>query len=294
MCCFNHPIDHVHSTRIFVGTRNGQQITVYSAALVGSRIEMVLPVRSRGAEKIEFVDMKSYPTFFEDCERASMPVTRAGKVMSAGSRTAAAPGYLPVERVGDYDASFAPSLPDLKRADPRVFRLSPRLEAVFRPHYPPDEFGYVIYKLVHSGTMHPFAYRHAHTEGEPLFVPTRHEHGHDGPPDWDHRIYHQADARLIAATERTTGGRAAGATFESPAVAGKPVPAELDLDQPLQRIVRLDEFPNDDLMLGIRDSSSPTVALGGGAAVAGGLAYARYRKRQSGDRKEPPPSPDTT
>ena len=42
MCCFNRPIDHVFSTRIFVGARGGQQITVYGARIYGARIEMVL------------------------------------------------------------------------------------------------------------------------------------------------------------------------------------------------------------------------------------------------------------
>lgn len=71
VCCFNRPIDHVYSTRIFVGARGGKQITIYGARIYGAGIEMVLPVRTRGAETLEFVDLKAYPDYFPDCERAA-------------------------------------------------------------------------------------------------------------------------------------------------------------------------------------------------------------------------------
>jgi hypothetical protein len=282
MCCFNLPIDHVYSTRIFVGAREGSQITVYAAALVGQRIEMVLPVRTRGAREVEFIDMKAYPEFFTDCERAMTvgsraPMTAASKAMPPSA------DYLPVEQVGDYKVSFAPSWVDLDRADPRVFRLSERLKAVLTAHYPTSEYGFVIYKPDHSGEMHPLAYRHPVESNAPLFVPTRHEHGHDGPPDWDHYIYHQAAADHVPSDEARQGFAPAGEVFRGKQQQGKPVPRELDLDQPLRKLVRRQSYQNGDLEFHASSSSAASAGPIGavlGAAAVGGAAFAYLRRRQ--------------
>ena len=248
MCCFNRPIDHVFSTRIFVGAKGGKQITVYGARIYGARIEMVLPVRTRGAETLEFVDLKAYPDFFLDCERASKIPTRSAGI----GPKAAAGALLPVQQVGDYKVSFAPSWKDLDRADPAVFQLSDRLKKVVTEFYPAGQYGFVIYKPDKSGEMHPLAYRHPVRPHESLFVPTRHEHGHEGPPDWDHYVYYQGRGNHIPADTHLTGADTLPhAVFTAAKTAGKPVPPELDLAKPLSRLTRHGtRFPNGDLEIG--------------------------------------------
>lgn len=280
MCCFNHPIDHVFSTRIFVGARNGSQLTVYQAGLVGSRIEMVLPVRTAGAQDLEFIDLKSYPGFFQDCERAfSLPPSRSKTTAVAGAAPA---GLLEVKQIGDYKVSFAPSAGDLARTDPSVFQLSPRLGSVVSTHYPAG-FGFVIFKPDHNGEMHPLAYRHPVKPGEKLFVPTRHEHGHEGPPDWDHRIYHQGDAAGVPAQTHEVSPMPAGDAFAAALAAGLPVPAEIAPELPLRRIVRRGRsFRNGDLEIrrepGDNRAGIGLTAIGAGAAA---LGYRWWLRRDS-------------
>jgi hypothetical protein len=287
MCCFNHPIDHVHSTRIFVGDHGGRQLTVYSAALIGHRIEMVLPVRSYGAAEIEWVDLKAYPEFFADCLAASLlrrprPATTAA--MKAGAAAPGAPPPLEVVQVGDYKVSFAPGPADLERADPRVFQLSDRLKAVMQEHYSGPEWGFVIYKPDHGGEMHPLAYRHAVKPGQKLFVPTRHEHGHDGPPDWDHTIFHQGDAEHVDGDRRQIGEMPAEKVFRLASEQGKPVPPEVDLSRPMARLERHGpRFPNGDVELLPMAAAgfSREAMLGAGAVAAGAAVYHGVRSRRT-------------
>lgn len=169
--------------------------------------------------------------------------------------------------MGDYKASFAPSWIDLDRADPSVFQLSARLKNVLTAHYPPEEFGFVIYKPDHGGAMHPLAYRHSIRSGDLLFIPTRHEHGHDGPPDWDHFIYHQGDTGRTASTLEDTSPGSAGDAFESAKQQGKPVPAEIDMSAPLRKLERKGLFPNEDIE--IRPAAASVIPGVVGALAAG-------------------------
>ncbi len=282
MCCFNGPVDHVYSTRIFVGARGGSQVTIYQAGLVGTRIEMVLPVRTLGARDLEFIDLKDYPTFFRDCESAfPEPPHKTTSVGASPPPSAGAP--LEVHQVGDYKVSFAPSALDLSRADPAVFRLSPRLGAVVAAHYPAEKYGFVIFKPDHNGEMHPLGYRHPVRAGEPLFVPTRHEHGHDGPPDWDHRIYHQGGAAHLPATAHEVSPWPAGQTFAASVAAGRQLPRELDPEQPLRRMVRESrDFANGDLEFSPMTSqgNAGVLAVGAAAAGAAALGYGLLRRRR--------------
>jgi hypothetical protein len=290
MCCFNGPVDHVWATRIFVGAAKGKQITVYAANILGSKIEMVLPVRTRGAKEIEFVDLKAFPDFFLECERAFLRPSRAATKGQAAGVAAPPQAYLEVKQVGDYKVSFAPSSVDLERADPRVFKLSRRLKDVLTAHYPKDQFGYVIYKQKDGGAMHPLAYRHAIREKDTLFVPTRHEHGHAGPPDWDHFIYHQGDVGPIRKTSADRSPDVAGATFRKLAQDGRPVPKEMEFSLALSKLVRHGNFPNEDIEIRpVVAASIAPVAVGGAAVVGAAAVYRILRKRKA----EESPASDT-
>ncbi len=267
MCCFNSAIDHVYATQIYVGRADGKQATVYGAHLVGSRIEMVLPVRSRGATELEFIDFASYPEFFTDCGRATAAPAWTAK-QAAGHALPPAGALLEVMDIGDYRVSFAPSWRDLDRLDPAEFRLGSRLRDVLTEHYPEGVYGFVVYRPRHSGAMHPLGYRHPVSDTEPLFVPTRHEHGHDGPPDWDHIIYHQGSMSGVRATRREMGTEPAGRFFQSARRAGKPVPPEIDPDRVMKKLYRWGKtFPNGDLKV----QPAPALSAAGGLSAAAAM-----------------------
>jgi hypothetical protein len=134
--------------------------------------------------------------------------------------------------------------------------------------------------------MHPLAYRHAVRQNDPVFIPTRHEHGHDGPPDWDHEIYHQGGADAVEATDKRSGFVAAGEVFKAAKDAGKPVPPEIDLARPMNKIRRKGAFPNEDV-----EVSAPVAAgfgpaglvAAGAVAAAGGYELARRARRRGTD-----------
>ncbi len=284
MCCFNQPVDHVNATRIFVGQKAGFQVTVYAASIIGHRIEMVLPVRTRGATDLEWINLKGNDSFFRNCELASRKPTRAAwEKSTTRSMGAASSAMLEVKQVGDYQVSFAPTWRDLDRVDPRVFKLSERLAAVVREHYPTEEFGFVIYRPDKSGEMHPLAYRHPLRGNDSLFVPTRHEHGHEGPPDWDHYLYHQEDVSQNIPASLTDGGEEPARRFFQWAKSkGKPLPAELDLDRRMFKIERQGSaFPNGDLAIRRTSQTADASVVGavGAAAVVGAGASYLLRRR---------------
>lgn len=120
-----------------------------------------------------------------------------------------------------------------------MFQFSERLKKVVTEFYPAGQYGFVIYKPDKSGEMYPLAYRHPVRPHESLFVPTPHEHGHEGPQDRDHYVYYQGRGNQIPADSNRPGDASLPhAVFTAAKNAGKPVPPELDLAKPLSRLAR--------------------------------------------------------
>ena len=99
--------------------------------------------------------------------------------------------FIPVHHTGGYSVSIAYSIRDLRRVDVRVFTLSSGIEQLLEEHYGTD-FGFIIALFdVNAGVEHhPLGYIHDlnGAGGTKLFIPTRHEHGHENPK-FDHDIY---------------------------------------------------------------------------------------------------------
>jgi hypothetical protein len=205
MCIMALPVRSVSNTRIFVGfnPERTRQLTVYEMAvtLQTPGNAMILPVPATSAEDVELVDLSAAPKFFDDLDRVFEPMTLGMK----GDRGLPAGGFLKVHDVGNYRVSVAGKIDDLLLVDPDVFSLSMDTAATLAKNYATG-FAFVVATLRESGKFHPLAYTSPLTDV--MFVPTRHEHGHEPGltargrhllgANWDHHIYRQ---RLSVFTE---------------------------------------------------------------------------------------------
>lgn len=200
MCILAQPVRTVSNTRIFVGSNGTRQLTVYEMAVQLAESQsgnaMILPAPAASPSDIELIDMSDHPKFFDDLDRAFR--------MRSRSLSKAPPmlGRLEVHRVGNYDVSIADTIDDLDRLNPEVFTLSDDAKQALGPNYSRldgPKHVFIVAVLRESGKFHPLAHTHPIAAGGKLFVPTRHEHGHNhgddpqgGRADWDHHIFHQS------------------------------------------------------------------------------------------------------
>src|SRR5262245_26408336 len=120
MCCFSRPVQSVSATQIFARSDvGGRQVLAYSMTLKAKEdLAMVLPLPVKpgsGEKTIRFIDLKEYPDFFADLRKGfPEPVTRAGgaKSRSFGGGPEA---KLEVVNVGNFEASFVPTVADFAR-----------------------------------------------------------------------------------------------------------------------------------------------------------------------------------
>lgn len=193
MCCFSRPVDSVSATNIFArsGT-DGRQFIAYSMTLrAGEDLAMILalPVKSGSGEKaVEFISLKNYAEFFSDLQKGfPVPPPPGPPSRSFG---AVAGSKLEVVAVGNFEASFVPTIADFARLDER-FRL-PTGTWEKLPAY--KNHGFAVFKLKSgSAKVHPMAFSFPRANPAELFFPT--VHIHDGKvhqkAEFDHALYCQ-------------------------------------------------------------------------------------------------------
>lgn len=147
MCCFSREVRHVAQTRIFARPIDDRQFLAYAMTLdVDDDVAMVLPIPvppSSPDDAVRFVDMTLAPKFFDALE-ALFPAPAAYGFGAPQSRAAGPPRQrLVVHEVGDFEASFVPTLRDFDRIDPR-FRLAPEVWSAL-PQY--ADWGFCVFKL---------------------------------------------------------------------------------------------------------------------------------------------------
>lgn len=201
MCCFSQPVISVSDTNIFARAGDGgREFLVYSMEIKAKQnLAMILPlpiVEGAGEKAVEFIDLKGYPDFFSDLRSGfpvALPALEAGH-SDIGTRSAAMP-KLEVVQVGDFEASFVPTVRDFSRLDER-FRL-PKETWEKLPQY--QTYGFAVFKLK-PGAMrvHPMAFSFPRQNPGELFFPT--VHIHDGKVHararFDHALFcqpHQND-----------------------------------------------------------------------------------------------------
>jgi hypothetical protein len=202
MCCFSQPVASVSATKIFARPADkGRQFLVYSMSIeAGNELAMILPLPVRlpaGEKDVEFIDLKAYPRFFLDLD-LGFPKPQAASPSHHGALTGLASAHaLAVVTVGDFEASFVPSVKDFLRLDER-FRLDNKVWKKL-PGY--DHYSFAVFKLKPGAmTVHPMAFSFPRRDLQTIFFPT--VHIHDGKlhekAQFDHEIYCQPrpDERL--------------------------------------------------------------------------------------------------
>jgi len=211
MCCFSRPVQSVSATNIFARPgEDGRQLLAYSMTLKAKEdLAMVLPLpvqAGSGEQAVTFINLKDYPGFFTDLRRGfPMPVDEP-----ASMTTRSAPMRLEVIQVGDFEASYVPTVADFSRLDER-FRLP--LETWDKlPAY--RDYGFAVFKLKPgAATIHPMAFSFPHADRSSLFFPTVHIHYGKVYPaaKFDHVLYCQSGTEEeLALTGWVESNRPAG------------------------------------------------------------------------------------
>jgi hypothetical protein len=208
MCCFSGRVERVSGTRIFArAAADGAQYLVYELTLSArDPVAMILPLPvppGSPEHAVRFIDLSGYRDFFTDLERGfPEPVGLGGPLLRA-----AAPQFLAqslrVVEVGDFEASFVPTVADFARLDAR-FRL-PDTAWDALPGY--RDYGFAVFKLKPGArAIHPMAFAFPRRDRSRLFFPTVHVHDgavHEGA-HFDHSIYCQLDAAAEGGFTRPT------------------------------------------------------------------------------------------
>ncbi len=197
MCCFSGPVIKVDGTSIFARmVEPGRQLLVYELSLAADNaVAMVLPLpvtAGSGDDAVRFIDLQTAPEFFSRLEALFAPPPSRSMSNAAFSPDRA---FLKVHAVGDFVASFVPSLADFSRLDARFRMPEGTLDRV--PEY--ADWGFAVFQLANltqSKKIHPMAFEFATRAPHRLFFPTLHVHDgalHDHA-DYAHYLYAQGAA----------------------------------------------------------------------------------------------------
>lgn len=167
---------------------------------------MILPLPVPPAspdDAVRFIDLSGYRQLFRDIDAAfPVEVFRGARgLIEPQSRSRQAP--LVVHEVGDFEASFVPSLADFSRLD-RRFRLD---DGVWQkmPRY--ADHGFAVFQLrgfasglgrllgrANRREFHPMAFEFPTRHPDRIFFPTAHVHDGEVHPsaEFDHSLYVQA------------------------------------------------------------------------------------------------------
>jgi hypothetical protein len=224
MCIFTGAVA-VRGTRIFGRVHRGlhdatEQFLVYQMAFGATQdTAMVLPLPiapGHGDAALRFIDLSTYPKFFEALDLLFPQFLSFGiedKPQSIGR------GMIAVQRVGDFEASYVPSVADFARLDKR-FRLSSTIWEKL-PAY--RDYGFAVFKLfqpkrgflerigvkkvepVGQRDVHPMGFAFRTRTPDRVFFPT--VHVHDGEvhanADFDHELYCQLPTEEAPSWERS-------------------------------------------------------------------------------------------
>jgi hypothetical protein len=194
MCMFSQPVPWVASTSIFGRvTERGTQLLAYSMSFAAAdELAMILPLPvlpDSGEHAVGFIDLSGYPTFFDDLA-SGFPEPKVHTY--SRSLEEPPPAKLVVHDVGDFEASYVPTVADFGRLDER-FRLPHQLWDRL-PNY--ASYGFAVFKLRGKPTqqrVHPMALEFPTRSPERTFFPTLHVHDQEIHPSavFDHALYVQ-------------------------------------------------------------------------------------------------------
>ena len=198
MCCFARPVISVNNTQIFARLSGKQsQFLAYQMDYRSNEANaMILPLPVRqpaGDDSVRFIDLKGYESFFKDLAKGFPYRSRSSGLGCSGGPASVSDfkSKLEVFEVGNYIASFVPTLSDFDRLDPK-FRLPDEVWTRI-PGY--KNFGFAVFQLA-AGSLkpHPMALEfQTKPDNREIFFPTIHIH--DGQvhesEEFDHALYLQ-------------------------------------------------------------------------------------------------------
>ena len=142
MCIFSQPVEIVSDTKIFARIDGDSQFIVYSMTYSASQeLAMVLPIpvpENPSDDAVDFINLQTYPNFFDDMN-SGFPA-RLDRSLNLEEPLRAA--VLEVHDVGDFEASFIPTISDFKRLDTR-FRLPDHIWSEL-PIY--SDYGFAVFE----------------------------------------------------------------------------------------------------------------------------------------------------
>ncbi len=281
MCCFSTKTT-VHGTRIFARlARPGVQLLAYQmtySAATPTAMILPLPVATPAREdSVRFRSLKGYPQLFDELARAFPELPSFSLSRSKGVSAAAAAAPLEVHEVGDFVASFVPTIADFARLDPRFVIAKDVWDKI--PEY--RDYGFAVFQLKQlAGAPHPMAFEFDTRLDGALFFPT--VHIHDGTvhatDEFDHALYLQSpvlDARVAAyagpdAVDRDTGYVRSQSAARDFADAGRSA-GLLDPDLLLHKTTLRGAHPNRDTFVRLKDlAAAPRGCARCDAGASGG------------------------
>ncbi|HBJ36313.1 MAG TPA: hypothetical protein DDZ51_16490 [Planctomycetaceae bacterium] len=195
MCCFAQYVLNVTDTKIFARlTSPGMQVLAYEMTYESAEPNaMALPLptdATKGESAVRFVSLEDFEHFFSHLERGFPRIPRMSIGCSESKIVTSSRGAIEVHQVGDYIASFVPSLADFDRLDPRF--VIPKETWNLIPQY--KDYGFAVFQLKQlAGKPHPMALEFASRWNDRVFFPT--VHIHDGEVHaaeaFDHMLYMQ-------------------------------------------------------------------------------------------------------
>ncbi len=195
MCCFTAKTE-VHATTIFARLKGADtQVLAYQMQYTATEpVAMILPLPvaiPAREDSVSWVNLKEYPELFGDLAQG-FPQKPESNLLGSRSKSAgvATTPVLAVHDVGDFIASFVPTVDDFARLDAR-FSIKKEVWAQI-PEY--ADYGFAVFQLKSlAGSTHPIAFEWKTRMRGQVFFPT--VHIHDGTvhkeDQFDHALYLQ-------------------------------------------------------------------------------------------------------
>jgi hypothetical protein len=194
MCIFSQPVVSVNNTQIFARTSSRRtQFLAYQMNYESQHENgMILPVpirRPATGESLRFIDLREYEDFFDDLDDGFPYVQPSFNISCSKPVDVKSAGALKVFEVGNYIASFVPTMLEFSRLDER-FTLPDSTWSLI-PQY--ATYGFVVFQLAAGSlTPHPMAFEFENAN-DSIYFPTMHIH--DGQvhetEEFDHVLYLQ-------------------------------------------------------------------------------------------------------
>ncbi|MCC6750577.1 MAG: hypothetical protein IT371_23145 [Deltaproteobacteria bacterium] len=257
MPCFTRPVAAVGQTQLYARAADdgGQLLAISATVAAREDLALLVPLPTpagTAADAVRFLDLQSYPTFFDELGLGFTALPRA----ASAAPPRALRGTPRAHAIAPLELSVAPDLASLARLDAR-FAPSPRLLARLAEY---ADFAFAVLRLTSWGGLlaHfrrpqarlvlPVALHFPRRWSDRLYFPTLAVHDGDdaSEPELDHLCYCQPDERTEPHLARWERSAHAASSFVDPGRAQGLV----DGRAPCHRLTLRGPRGNQDLVVG--------------------------------------------